>query len=408
MTGRAASRTAWSIWAVVAASGAALAALSVLNRDTDTPGRSDGDVPFNLAVGATLVAVATVGALVCSRQPRNRVGWILLGAAGPLTLSGLANEYGVHALYTDPGGLPGGEVAAWVGSWLYIPCFLAMPALLFLLFPNGRLPGPRWRAVVWLVVLAAAAAAVVAFLDPRLDDDPFIGVSNPLPLDVPDAALAPLSLFGWPGMMLGLILAAAAMIGRLRRSRGVERQQLKWIATGAALLPPASLAGVASYYGGYDALGSILVMLGFIPIPLAAGYAILRHRLYDVDVVINRALVYGSLTAILAGAYIGLVLLLGLALGPLTNQSDLAIALSTLAVAALFQPLRRRVQTLVDRRFYRRKYDAARTLERFGARLRSETDLDALRAELTAVVSETMQPAHVSLWLRADPPSRFS
>jgi hypothetical protein len=157
---------------------------------------------------------------------------------------------------------------------------------------------------------------------------------------------------------------------------------------------------VASYYGGYDALGSILVMLGFIPIPIAAGYAVLRHRLYDIDIVINRALVYGALTAILAGAYLGLVLLLGLALAPLTSQSDLAIALSTLAVAALFQPARRRVQELVDRRFYRHKYDAARTLERFGARLRSESDLDALRAELTGVVSETMQPAHVSLWLR--------
>jgi hypothetical protein len=254
-------------------------------------------------------------------------------------------------------------------------------------------------------VLAAAAATVDAALGPTLDDAPFAGVANPLPVDVPEAALAPLSWVGWPGMILGLILAAVAMIRRLRRSRGVERQQLKWIATAAALLPAASLAGVASFYSGYDELGGIVVTLAFIPIPIAAGYAILRHRLYDVDLVINRALVYGTLTAILAGAYVGLVLLLGLALAPLTRQSDLAIALSTLAVAALFQPVRRRVQTLVDRRFFRHKYDAARTLERFGARLRSETDLDALRAELTGVVRETMQPAHVSLWLRADPPA---
>jgi len=275
-----------------------------------------------------------------------------------------------------------------------------MPALLFLLFPNGRLPGPRWRAVAWLVVVAAAAATVDAALAPELDDDPFAGVESPLPLDVPEAALAPVSYFGWPGMTLGLILAAVAMIVRLRRARGVKRQQLKWIAAAAALLPVVSLAGVAAYYAGHTGPGGAAVVLAFVLIGLAAGYAILRHRLYDIDLVINRALVYGALTAVLAGAYLGLVLLLGLALGPLTSESDLAIALSTLAVAALFRPARRRVQALVDRRFYRHKYDAARTLERFGARLRAETDLEALRVELTGVVRETMQPAHVSLWLR--------
>jgi hypothetical protein len=400
MTRGGAARLAWSICAVIVASIAGLVVLSVLNRDTDIPGGSDADVLYNLALGAALVAVAPVGALVCSRRPGNPVGWILLGAAGPLALSGLANEYGVHALYTDPGGLPGGEAAAWLSEWVYIPSLLAMPALLFLLFPNGRLPGPRWRPVAWLVVLAAAAATVDAALGPTLDDAPFAGIANPLPFDVPDAALAPLSWVGWPGMTLGLILAGVAMISRLRRSRGVERQQLKWIATAAALLPLATLAGVATFYAGYSGLGGALVTLAFVPIPVAAGYAVLRHRLYDIDLVINRALVYGTLTAILAGAYVGLVLLLGVALAPLTNQSDLAIALSTLAVAALFQPVRRRVQTLVDRRFFRHKYDAARTLERFGARLRAETDLDALRAELTGVVQETMQPAHVSLWLR--------
>ena len=400
MSHSAAWRTAWGIWAVTLAAGAGELVFSVLNRDTDTPGGTDVGVPVQVVLTVALLAVVTIGALVCARQPRNPVGWILVACVGPLALTGLAETYAVHALYTDPGGLPGGEAVAWAGSWLYIPCFLAMPALLFLLFPNGRLPGPRWRIVAWLVVLAAASATIDSALAPELEDAPFIGVDNPLPLDVPEAALAPLSWFGWPGMMLGLILAAVAMIRRLRRSRGLERQQLKWIAAAAAILPPASLVGVASYYGGYDEFGGILVTLAFVPIPLAAGYAILRHRLYDIDLVINRALVYGSLTAILAGAYLGLVLLLGLALGPLTSESDLAIALSTLAVAALFQPARRRVQTLVDRRFYRHKYDAARTLERFGARLRSETDLDALRGELTGVVRDTMQPAHVSLWLR--------
>jgi len=190
------------------------------------------------------------------------------------------------------------------------------------------------------------------------------------------------------------------MILRLRRARGAERHQLKWITAAAALLPIYALVSSVVPVGENDGLGSAFVIFPLVVPGLTAGYAILRHRLYDVDLVINRALVYGALTVVLAGAYIGLVLLLGLALGPLTSESDLAIALSTLGVAALFQPARRRVQVVVDRRFYRRKYDTSRTLERFVARLRSETDLEALRSDLTGVVSETMQPAHVSLWLR--------
>ena len=189
------------------------------------------------------------------------------------------------------------------------------------------------------------------------------------------------------------------MVVRLRRSRGEERRQLKWVASAAALFAAVCLVTAATVEQETGDVGQIAVLLAYSAIPVSAGYAILRHRLYDIDLVVNRALVYGTLTATLAGAYLGLVLLLGVALSPLTERSDLATALSTLAVAALFRPARSRVQALVDRRFYRRKYDAARTLERFGARLRAETDLDALPGELTGVVRETMQPAQVSLWL---------
>jgi hypothetical protein len=206
-------------------------------------------------------------------------------------------------------------------------------------------------------------------------------------------------IVGLAGTAVAIPIAAAAMIARLRRARGVERQQVKWVATAASIFAAGVLGTMVGVAAGHVDVAALMI-LTFPLIPAAAGVAILRHRLYDIDLVINRALVYGALTALLAATYVGLALLLGLALEPITGGSDLSIALSTLAVAALVRPARRRVQTLVDRRFYRRKYDAQRTLERFAARLRAETDLEALRAELTAVAQETMQPAHVSLWLR--------
>jgi hypothetical protein len=249
--------------------------------------------------------------------------------------------------------------------------------LLFLLFPDGRLLGPRWRGVVVLIGAASDGATIDAALGPVLHDPPFEGVPAPLGDAVPGPLLAVMADFGWPGMVAGLVLGAVAMVFRLHRSHCVEREQLTWMASAAALLPVLIVAGVAMYYAGQDDLGASLVYLGVFPIPLAAGYAVLRHRLYDIRVILNRTLVYGSVTALLAGA--------------------------TLAVAALFRPARERVQALVDRRFFRSKYDAARTLERFTARLRTQTDLDVLRTELASVVTETMQPERVSVWLRGYP-----
>jgi hypothetical protein len=203
-------------------------------------------------------------------------------------------------------------------------------------------------------------------------------------------------------MAASFLLAALAMILRLRRSRGVERQQLKWIAAAATVLPFASAAGVISYYLGYETVGGLLATFSFVPVLFAAGYAVLRYRLYDIDLLINRTLVYGSLSVMLAVVYLGGVAGLQRLLSPVTGQdSQLAIVASTLAIAALFNPLRRRIQDFVDRRFYRKKYDATRVLEAFSARLRDETDLDRLNGDLMAIVRETVQPEHVSLWLRS-------
>jgi hypothetical protein len=204
-------------------------------------------------------------------------------------------------------------------------------------------------------------------------------------------------------MAASLLLAAFAMVLRLRRSRGVERQQLKWMAAAAAVLPLASVAGVFSYYAGYETVGGLLSTFCFFPIIFAAGYAILRYRLYDIDIIINRTLVYGSLTATLALVYFGGVATTQTVFRVITGQPtlpQLAVVVSTLAIAALFTPLRRRIQAFIDRLFYRNKYDAAKTLEAFSAKLRDETDLDELNNNLVSVVSETMQPDHISLWLR--------
>jgi hypothetical protein len=388
-----ARRLAWALW------GLALALIGcqfVLALGNDTEGGG-----FGYALAVPVLALPTIGALVASRRPRHPVGWILTGAGLLLAVSALAEDYGVRAVFTDPGSLPAGRVAAAISASVFVAPLFTMPALLFLLFPDGRLPSRRARAVMWLAAISAAATATdAALFSEHLDDAPFEGVANPLAVGAPGWVAAIAGIIGWPGMALAVVLAAVAMIRRLRRSRGQERQQLKLMAAAAAFFAVTTTAGVVAYFAGAKAFGGVILVVGYAAIPLAAGAAILRHRLYDVDLVINRALVYGSLTALLAGAYVGLALLLSMALAPLTSGSDLAIALSTLGVAALVRPVRRRVQTVVDRRFYRRKYDAERTLERFSARMRAETDLDALRTVLTAAVHETVQPAHVSLWLR--------
>jgi MFS family permease len=388
---------AWSLCAISVGLVVVSIVFSVLVRDV--PNQGEAGTLFDILLGLGILVFPVVGALIASRRPENSIGWLFCAVGVPLGLSGVANGWATYALFEDPGGLPGGQYAAWLGEWLFLPALFAVPPLLFLLFPDGRPPTRRWRPVVHLVAVAIVVATVAGALSPgRLEEQPFRGVENPVGIEAAGGVLDVVSGVGFAALFVSILLAVVALVLRFRRARGEERQQLKWFASAGALFALACIAALSPWMPSSDTAGQLAILLTFACIPVAAGVAILRYRLYDIDLVINRALVYGALTATLAGGYLGLVLLLQLVLSP---GSDLAIAGSTLAVAALFRPLRGRIQGLVDRRFYRSRYDAARTLEGFGVRLRNEIDLGTLDAELSAVVRETLQPAHVSLWLRS-------
>ncbi len=364
---------------------------------------------------ALALSFPTVGALIAARRPHNPIGGLFIAAG----LSGAAvlfsSEYALYALFTEPGALPGGRAMAWISAWVGTVAFGLVFTFLFLLFPDGRLLSARWRPVAWLAAGALTSVMLATALKPGLTDE----AGDAIPNGAPETIRNPLGIDGAGSTLqaveetaivvfvfLCVLPAAASLILRYRRSAGEPRQQIKWLAWAAGVLVvgifvvPDVLRAVIGDTSAVSAAVRVLETVPVVGLPLATGVAILRHRLYDVDVVIRRTLVYTALTALLAGAYLAAVLLLQLALSPLTEDSDLAIAGSTLAVAALFRPASRRIQAAVDRRFYRRRYDAARTLEGFGTRMRDEIDLDSLAGELRGVVKETMQPAHVSLWIR--------
>ncbi len=357
------------------------------------------------------LAFTAVGTLIAFRTPANRIGWVCLGIGFFLLLGNAAGAYGSYARTSGPAPLPGAAFVTWLDNWTWLPAVGSAGTFLLLLFPDGRLLSPRWRVVAWasagVIVLAALSEA---FQPGVLDNVP--GVVNPYGVEA--AAHVPGHLSGGANVLLApcFIAATAALVLRFRRAHGWERLQMQWFASAAALLALLfAVAGIANVFAVFLDAGRPLglrvledaVSASAVGLPVAIGIAVLRHDLYEIDVVINRTLVYGALTASLAAAYLGLVLLFQLVLRPLTSESSLAVAVSTLAVASLARPARARIQELVDRRFYRRKYDAQRTLERFGARLRDEVDPDAVSTELSWVVAETMQPAHVSLWLRKAP-----
>ena len=349
--------------------------------------------------GFSAVTFATVGALVAARRPNNRIGWLFCWIGAVSAVLVLAPQYATYALHTQPGALPGGLVAYWLLNWLWRLTLGPATMLLPLWFPDGRLLSRRWRPVAWLAVWAMAAGALLSALRPRTYLAPWAAqpLGNPFAIEAlggPAEALNRLVAAGWAAAAAA---AVAALLVRLRSAVGVERQQLKWFAYAVALVPLGVAAAAAT-----RPVGLVVLVATMLGVPVCAGIAILRYRLYDIDLVINRTLVYGALTATLAAVYFGSVVLLQRAVGWLTGQqeSPAAIVASTLAIAALFNPLRRRIQAFVDRRFYRRKYDAAKTLETFALTLRDETDLERISADLLAVVQETMQPAHVSLWLR--------
>ncbi len=395
---RTATRLAWGLWALATALWISALILLILNGDTPQAGVLGSPSATGL-FGAAFLAFPTVGAVVASRRPENVLGWLFCAAGVVFEATNLLDQYMARALLTDPGSLPAGRYAAWAASWLFLVFLGFFLPFTLLLFPNGRLLSPRWRFAAWLVVIATVwVVAVLAVRPGPLNDYEF--ADNPFGVDAASEPLDVLSVLAWPLVFMSVLASVASMIQRFRRSRGEERQQLKWIAGAAAMLAAGWITAAVGVTDVGRTLGFALLFASIVGIPVATGIAILRYRLYDIDRIINRTLVYGLLTAGLGLTYFGLVVGLQALFQPLTGGSDLAIALTTLIVAALFLPARRRVQDAVDSRFNRRKYDAARTIEAFSARLREEIDLDTLTQELLAVVRETMEPAQVLLWLR--------
>ncbi len=365
-----------------------------------------GEVPdrpppwFVPLMGLMLVSFSTVGAVVAARVPKNAVGWSFLAISLALGVAFAAQSYADYALVAAPGSLPGGALAVWLSLWT--PVFALVAATFFcLLFPDGRPPSRRWRSVGWISAVGGVLLVFGLSLTPGpLDERNYPGVRNPAGAEGAGRLIEGLDVIGKAFALLALLLAVAAMIVRFRRSTGVERLQLKWVVYADAVAA-GGFALTLFLSGPLANAVFAAAFLAFIGVPVAAGVAILKHRLYDIDLLINRTLVYGALTASLALVYFVSVVVLQQLFRALTGQeSQLVVVASTLAIAALFNPLRRRVQAFVDRRFYRRKYDAAKTLEAFSARLRHEVDLERLSEDLAGVVREAMQPAHVSLWLR--------
>ena len=400
LSARAATWLAWTLCAVSLALAVAGLLLLVLSREAH-PG-----IPlFEQWAEDAVIAVgfSTLGAVVAPRfPPKNPIGWLFcsLGLVAAVLLFG--GEYAYYSLLARPGSLPGGDGFAWVVCWLWV-VHTGLFAFLGLLFPDGRLPTPRWRPFAWLVVAAVAAGSVAVAYSPGPIDS-LAPIRNPMGIEGIPNLVAPVEI-----VVFALTLGAAlSLLVRLRRARGVERQQIKWFSYAAFVLAAGAVVSwvisdaVGAGWLRWD-VGFVTTMVGLAGLPVAMGIAILRYRLYDIDRIINRTLVYGSLTAMLVALYFGTIVVLERVFVLLTGQeSTLAVVASTLLIAALFTPLRRRIQTFIDRRFYRRKYDARKTLEAFSAKLRNETDLEALNEDLVGVVRETMQPAHVSLWLRPE------
>jgi len=381
---------AWALWALALLGLATVVWLERLSRQAgraDLVGLGADAVPYVLA----MLSAATVGAVLASRRPRHPVGWLLLALGASVVAGAVTEAYASYGLLARPGALPAARWAAVYtdGSWVAWP---ALVGFVLLLTPTGTLPSPGWRR--WART-AAAAAVLAAALRPGTLDEPFESVPNPIavgavPLQVAAYLAAVVNILAVP-------VAGVSLVARFRRARGVERQQLRWVALAAALSALAAAVVLLGMATGTEALYGWATGVYVAILPLAIGAAIARYRLYDLDRIVSRTLAYALLTVLLGGGYAAVVLGLGQLLG---RQSSLVVAGATLAVAAVFQPARRRVQDAVDRRFNRRRYDAAQTIQAFSARLRDELDLGTLTGELLAVVDQTMQPTRASLWLR--------
>ena len=391
---------AWALWALTLLGPAATVWLDRLLRQAgraELAALSPSGVP--LAVAA--VSAVTVGAVLAGRRPAHPVGWLLVGLGLSVSVQNLTFAYTRYGLVARPGSLPGAAYLAGLNNGVAL-AWIACAGFVLLLTPTGRLPSPRWR---WWARVAAAAALLWllgSVVDPAPLQPEFPEVGNPLAVA---ALFGPLDWVWVAGLvvLVALVVAAGSLVLRFRRARGTERQQLRWLAWGAAVAAAALLVAMAGLFLADDfTLLNLGLGVSAAVLPLATGAAILRYRLYDLDRIISRTLAYGLLTLLLGGGYAAVVLGLGQLLG---RDSPLVVAGATLAVAALFQPARRRIQAAVDRRFNRRRHNTAERIAAFGDRLHQQVDLDTLTVELLAVVEETMQPTQVSLWLRPPPPS---
>ena len=389
MRPRTASRLAWGLCALTLALICGVVSLTLLNAAD----------PGSLSFSVVGVTSAFVGGLVASRRPENPIGWLFLCGALSSTLRTLTAEYAVYGITTNPGALPLARTVAGFSNSLELVGPILLYILVPLYFPTGRPVSRRWGLVAWLAIGMLPVMTVIKAVSPgeAVSDSE---ISNPWSVEALRPAVEAFDPVGF-AYYFGLIFAAAAsLLVRLWRSRGEERQQLKWFTFAASFIPIWFLTN-APIERAAPVLFSVMDALVIASVPVATGIAILRYRLYDIDRIINRALVYGALTAVLVAVYLGTVVTLrGLVFGFTGSSSQLVVVGSTLIIAALFSPLRRRIQAFIDRRFYRKKYDAKETLSDFGARLREETDLEALSDDLVEVLQETMEPEHASLWLR--------
>src|SRR5215217_74190 len=383
---RLASWLAWALCTLTLMLTALSFLLIAMNVSLGTPAYVFWPELTSLAVGYSVI-----GAIIASRLPNHPIGWLCCAIGLIAAVDHFAGEYSLYALLAQSRPLPGGEAMLWLQGWFWM-LFVGLIVFLLLLFPTGRLPSRRWRPLAWLSV--AVISAAVIWSSAISPDVGFNAPPSPVQLSV---------------LLLGGVAAGSVIVGR-RNARGIERQQIKWLLYVGPLFFIAVGLHIGFYYfwlaeSSWGLWASyLLVAIGGLSGPIAIGIAILRYRLYEIDLIINRTLVYGSLTATLVALYFGVIVVLQRLFVLLTGQkSTLAVVASTLVIAALFNPLRRRIQGFIDRRFYRRKYDARKTLEAFSTKLRDETDLDALSDDLVGMVRETMQPAHVSLWLHPDP-----
>jgi hypothetical protein len=382
----------WTLTALILVMFVAYLGLAVSRPDRVPPGIPDFDVEYVFS-NFPFVIFACVGGLIAARRPQNPIGWLFLAIGFFLLFPLFGTDYALRALHTAPGSLPGAGLVSWGVTWTWF-AGIGTIVLAILLFPNGELLSRRWRPVAWLVAAdtALACLAVGAFLWPHRGLRLVAGWDQ-------DDSISPEALgvlnIAFPILLVGILAAALSLVVRFRRARGEERQQLKWVAYGAGLLAATTLFGYATGYDESPFLVAIDVT-GTLALPVTIGVAVLKYRLYDIDLIINRTLVYVALTATLGSSYFALVT----AASSLAGDSSFSVAVATLAVAALFHPARRRFQALIDRRFYRSKYDAEQTLAVFSAKLRDDIDLDHLTNEMAALVRNSLQPTHVSLWLR--------